>query len=111
MPGLWSTTRDQILGRPSPPTETGTLVYRVTLSRAEMLKLDDPSIRELCSQSVATAWLGPRCNCIFYPIRKGDQLNLVLTRPDNLPAGTRTAMGDIEEMRETIKGWDKRYPV
>jgi salicylate hydroxylase len=50
--------------------------------------------------------MGPDKHAVFYPLRGGEEFNLVLLRPDNQPAGSRTAKGDIGEMRSTFEGWD-----
>jgi len=104
--GLWSSTRDAILGHPSPPAETGDLAYRATFSRRQLLELEDPRVKDLCSSRTVTLWMGPDRHCVFYPLRDGAEFNLVLLRPDNLPAGVRTVQGDLDEMRMTFEGWD-----
>lgn len=76
--GLWSTIRDRILKRPSPPIETGDLAYRATISRQELEAFHDPGIDELLDKAEATAWLGPEKHCVFYPVRNKTQYNLVL---------------------------------
>jgi salicylate hydroxylase len=76
--GLWSTIRDLILNRPSPPTETGDLAYRATVSRQELEDFHDPRIDELLNKAEVTAWLGPEKHCVFYPVRNKTQYNLVL---------------------------------
>jgi salicylate hydroxylase len=50
--------------------------------------------------------MGPEKHCVFYPIRGGKEYNLVLLRPDNLPSDVRTVNGDIDEMKESFRGWD-----
>src|ERR1700748_682123 len=105
--GLWSATRDAILGHPSPPTETGDLAYRATFSRKQLLELNDPRVEDLCSGNKVTLWMGPDKHSVFYPLRDGTEFNLVLLRPDNLPPGVRTVKGDLEEMRLTFEGWDE----
>lgn len=107
--GLWSEIRPLLLDSPSPPVETGDLAYRGTFTREQLLALGDSRIEELCSQKSVTAWLGPGRHCVFYPVRAGAQYNLVLLRPDDLPPGSRTAQGDVGEMRETFNGWDETY--
>ncbi|KAH0830981.1 3-hydroxybenzoate 6-hydroxylase 1 [Fonsecaea pedrosoi] len=105
--GLWSSTRDAILGHPSPPVETGDLAYRATFSRQQLLELKDPRVEDLCSKKAVTLWMGPDRHCVFYPVRGGAEFNLVLLRPDNLPTGIRTVKGDLDEMRMTFEGWDE----
>jgi salicylate hydroxylase len=99
-------TRASILGTSSDPIETGDLAYRGTFSRKQLLELSDPRIEALCNKKAVTLWLGPEKHVVFYPVRSGQELNLVLLRPDNLPNGTRTRPGDIQEMVTTFKGWD-----
>lgn len=106
--GLWSTVRDRMLGSPSPPIETGDLAYRGTFTKAQLEAIGDPQIMELCSKKLATAWLGPSKHAVFYPLKGGQQFNLVLLRPDDLPTGTRQIQGEVDEMRATFEGWDER---
>jgi salicylate hydroxylase len=54
---------------------------------------------------------GPNKHCVFYPLKNKTEFNLVLLRPDNLPPGTRTAEGDLTEMRDTFTGWDNRLQL
>ncbi|KAH8807753.1 putative salicylate hydroxylase [Xylogone sp. PMI_703] len=105
--GLWSELRNVVLKNPVNPTETGDLAYRGTFTRSQLLALNDNRITELCNQKVITCWLGPDKHSVFYPVRGGKEFNLVLLRPDNLPKGARTVKGDIDEMRDTFKGWDE----
>lgn len=105
--GLWSTARDQILGYPSPPRETGDLAYRATLKTADLLGLDDDQVTKLCTQNSCTLWMGPNKHCVFYPLKGGSEFNLVLIRPDDLPPGINKVQGEIGEMRETFRGWDR----
>ncbi|KAF2650857.1 FAD/NAD(P)-binding domain-containing protein [Lophiostoma macrostomum CBS 122681] len=104
--GLWSTLRGLILGHASPPQETGDLAYRGTFSRSALLSLDDPAVDELCEKSVVTVWIGPESHAVFYPVRCGNEFNLVMTRPDDLPPDVKTQEGDLEEMKAVFEGWD-----
>jgi salicylate hydroxylase len=108
--GLWSTLRDR-LGKVSPPHETGDLAYRATVSRVDLDALNDPRIRDMCATKMVRVWLGPQKHAVFYPVKGGEEFNLVLLRPDNLEAGLRTAEGDIGEMRASFAGWDESYVV
>jgi len=103
---LWSTTRDKLLGTLSPPVETGDLAYRATFDRAELLAMADVRVTELCSRKSVNIWFGPDRHAVFYPVHGGEQFNLVLLRPDNIPPSARTVQADIEEMRSTFDGWD-----
>ncbi|KAL4759133.1 uncharacterized protein BDW70DRAFT_161914 [Aspergillus foveolatus] len=106
--GLHSRVRDAVLGIPTPPQETGDLAYRATLKRAQLEALNDPEIEDLCGQTAVTSWLGPDKHTIFYPVRQGEEYNLVLIRPDNLDQGIKRVQGDVEEMRASYVGWDGR---
>lgn len=58
------------------------------------------------SKHTVTLWMGPSSHAVFYPMRSGEEFNLVLLCPDNLPSSVRTQPGNFEEMREVFKGWD-----
>lgn len=106
--GLWSHSRDQLLGTESPPSETGDLAYRGTIAREQLLGLGDPRIDELINDQSVKCWMGPGRHCVFYPLAGGKSFNLVLIRPDNLSKDVRQAPGEIGEMRACFEGWDER---
>lgn len=106
--GLWSRTRDLILSSPSPPTETGDLAYRGTFTRAQLEPLSDLKVNDLCAERKVTVWMGPNRHAVFYPVKHGQQYNLVLLRPDDLPTDTKSEEGEVDEMRDTFQGWDER---
>lgn len=106
--GLWSTTRDQILNRASPPYETGDLAYRATIKSSDLLALNDAAVAELCRRKSVSLWMGPGKHCVMYPLKGGSEFNLVLLRPDNLPPGIDKAEGEVGEMRQTFNGWDNK---
>jgi salicylate hydroxylase len=66
--GLWSTVRQQMLGD-GLPRRTGHLAYRALITQSTL-----PS--PLRTQDV-TVWLGRRLHVVQYPVRGGDQLNVV----------------------------------
>lgn len=107
--GLWSKIREAVLGEPHPPEETGDLAYRATFSRAQLLALNDPEVKALCEKQGVTAWLGPKKHAVFYPVRGGQEYNLVLLQPDDLPPGVRTTLGDVDEMRYGYEEWDPTF--
>ncbi|KAI3553389.1 hypothetical protein CABS01_11971 [Colletotrichum abscissum] len=104
--GLWSICRDQLLGTASPPVETGDLAYRATFPFDYLKALNDPRVDDLCARKQATVWMGPDKHTVFYPVRGGREFNLVLIRPDKMEPGEKRVQGDIEEMRESYRGWD-----
>jgi salicylate hydroxylase len=64
-----SAVREQYVG--DPPRVTGHVVYRAVVDRA-----DFP--REL-QWNAASLWAGPRCHLVHYPLRGGEQYNVVVT--------------------------------
>ncbi|KAL4874567.1 hypothetical protein BJY04DRAFT_211989 [Aspergillus karnatakaensis] len=109
--GIYSLTRDIVLGTSTPPVETGDLAYRAIFQKHQLEALNDAKVDELCSKTAVTSWLGPDKHTIFYPVRGGGEFNLVLMRPDNLDSNIRRTFGDVEEMRESFAGWDETGPV
>ena len=106
VPGLWSTARSLILGRPLEPRETGDLAYRGTFSLEQLQALNDSRLDQLCALKSVNVWLGPDKHAVFYPLRDGKEFNLVLLRPDDMPHGTTRVDGDLDEMRASFEGWD-----
>jgi salicylate hydroxylase len=104
--GLWSTLRTPILGRDSPPQQTGDLAYRGTFHLSDLQSLKDPAVDELCKKSIVTMWIGPSSHSVFYPVRCGNEFNLVMTRPDDLPPNVKTMEGNLAEMKSVFEGWD-----
>lgn len=107
--GLWSTTREKILGRPCRPTETGDLAYRATFEGSQLRQLQDPVLNALLDAKATHSWWGPDKHCVLYPVRGGTSYNLVLLRPDNLPPGVSKSTGDLQEMRDIFEDWDPMY--
>ncbi|KAF7125594.1 hypothetical protein CNMCM5793_001833 [Aspergillus hiratsukae] len=105
--GLWSKVREIVLDEPHPPEETGDLAYRATFWRAQLLALNDPEVKALCEKRGVAAWLGPNKHAVFYPVRGGQEYNLVLLQPDDLPPGVRTTQGDVDEMRQSSTDTDR----
>ena len=66
--GLWSTTRQQLLGD-GPPRHTGHLAYRALVRQTTLPE-------HLRCQNV-TVWLGARMHIVHYPVRGGAWLNVV----------------------------------
>ncbi len=67
--GVKSVVRDHLLG--GEPRVTGHVVYRAVVDKARMpddLRINAPVL-----------WAGPRCHLVHYPLRGGEQYNLVVT--------------------------------
>ncbi|KAL6351746.1 hypothetical protein LRP88_14951 [Fusarium phalaenopsidis] len=107
--GLWSLSRNYLLGNDSQPVETGDLAYRATVSSEQLRGLHDAAIDELIERRTATCWMGPGRHCVLYPLDSGEKFNLVLIRPDNLETRVRQAPGDLDEMKASFQGWDERF--
>jgi salicylate hydroxylase len=104
--GSWSTFRAPILGRDSPPQRTGDLAYRGTFHLSDYQALKDPAVDELYKERIVTIWIGPSSHSVFYPVRCGNEFNLVMTHPDDLPPDVKTMGGNLAEMKSVFEGWD-----
>jgi len=113
--GLWSAVRQQMLDD-GPPARTGHLAYRALVPQATL-----PS--PLRTQGI-TVWLGRRLHAVQYPVRGGEQLNVVAfvhgevpddasaridwdhgaNRPDLL-AALGGACAGLRSLIEAIPGW------
>jgi len=105
--GIHSNLREVFLGEEDPPTPTGDLAYRLLLKTKDMMT--DPTLRPFVENPQVNYWLGPDVHAVNYILRGGEQLNMVLLVPDDIPAGqSNTVEGDAAEMRTHLKGWDER---
>jgi len=50
--------------------------------------------------------MGPSAHAVGYLLKGGGLYNVVLARPDNLPAMVNTQKADLQEMREFFQQWD-----
>lgn len=51
-------------------------------------------------------YAGPLAHVIMYSLKGGEEYNIVLLVPDNLPPNVRRAEGDTDEMMALFEGWD-----
>ena len=91
--GLWSLTRNQLLGGAAPRV-TGHLAYRAMVPQQALPK----ALRT----AQVTAWLGLRLHVVQYPVRRGELQNLVVIvqgpAPSNLESWDHSANGaDLED--------------
>lgn len=105
--GLWSSTRAQFLGKPSPAILTGDLAYRIVINTGDLTGPDAPELQKFIRDSTVNFWVGPGTHVVAYTMRAGDVYNIVLLCPDNLPPGVSKTDGDLEEMKELFVGWDQ----
>jgi len=66
--GLWSTVRNQVHAG-GPPQATGHLAWRALVAQQDL----PPALR----QQDVQVWLGSRMHLVAYPVRAGEQLNVV----------------------------------
>jgi salicylate hydroxylase len=104
--GLWSSTRPQFLGAPSPAILTGDLAYRIVINTEDLSGPDAPELREFIENSTVNFWVGPNTHVVAYTMRAGAVYNIVLLCPDNLPLEVNKSEGDIDEMKAFFEGWD-----
>ncbi|KAF2705075.1 FAD/NAD(P)-binding domain-containing protein [Pleomassaria siparia CBS 279.74] len=104
--GINSKCREILLGKPDPPILTGDLAYRLLLNTEDMLK--DEDLRGFVEDPQVNYWLGPDAHAVNYVLRGGKLFNMVLLVPDDMPAGSNTLAGDVDEMRALYRDWDPR---
>ena len=101
--GLWSKCREIYLGRRDEPLPTGDLAFRIVLNASD---LQDEELREWIRNPECHFWAGPGSHVVAYSLKGGEQLNIVLLCPDDLPTGTARQAGSLDEMRKLFVGWD-----
>ncbi|KIW00735.1 uncharacterized protein PV09_07719 [Verruconis gallopava] len=101
--GLWSKCRELFLGRKDEPLPTGDLAYRIVLSAKD---IEDEALRSWIRNPECHFWIGPESHVVGYSLKGGEQFNLVLLCPDNLPEGLARQAGSLDEMRKLFEGWD-----
>ncbi|RFU25624.1 hypothetical protein B7463_g10704, partial [Scytalidium lignicola] len=104
--GLWSSTRSQFLGRPSPAILTGDLAYRIVINTDDLHGPDAEELRAFVERTTVNFWAGPDSHVVSYSLRSGKMLNIVLLCPDDLPEGVSKEEGSVEEMRSLFESWD-----
>lgn len=101
--GIWSETRQSLLGKEVRPKPTGDLAYRILLDR-ESIK--DDKLRAWLDSPGINIWVGPEVHAVGYSIKGGRWLNVVLLVKDNLPEDVMKAEGDLAEMKAIFQNWD-----
>jgi salicylate hydroxylase len=104
--GLWSQTRSQFLGRPSPAILTGDLAYRIVINTSDLHGPDAETLRAFIASTTVNFWVGPNTHVVAYTMRAGTVYNIVLLCPDDLPQDVTKTAGDLEEMKRLFDGWD-----
>lgn len=76
--GVWSKLRAAVLGDASGPRVSGHLAYRA------LLPMDE--IPAKWRSNEVTVWLGPHMHAVHYPVRRGEQTNIVVIIEGPAPA-------------------------
>lgn len=82
---------------------TGDLAYRIVLNKSDFT---DSSLLEYMEKPAVRLYAGPKAHVIIYSLKGGNELNIVLLVPDDLPANVRRAEGSTDEMMALFDGWD-----
>jgi salicylate hydroxylase len=67
---------------------------------------NDPELQEYMEKPAVRLYAGPLAHVIMYSLKGGEEYNIVLLVPDNLPDNVRRAEGDTDEMMALFDGWD-----
>jgi len=92
--GVKSMVRDQYVGDPA--RVTGHVVYRAVVDRAEF-----PADLQW---NAASIWVGPNCHLVHYPLRGGEQYNVVVTFHSRKQEVWGVTDGSREEVQSYFEG-------
>ncbi len=92
--GVRSAIRQQLVG--DPVRVSGHVVYRAVVERAEF-----PSALRW---NAPTLWAGPHCHLVHYPLRGGEQFNLVVTFHSREPETWGVSEGSAAEVQSYFQG-------
>ena len=92
--GLWSATRQQLLGD-GKPRVSGHIAYRAVLKRNEVP--DD------LWQNNVVLWAGPKTHLVHYPLRRGELYNLVAVFHSDKYEEGWDVFGDTEELNRKFE--------
>jgi len=79
-----------------PPRVTGHVVYRAVID-----KKDFPADLQW---NAASIWVGPNCHLVHYPLRGGEQYNVVVTFHSRQPEQWGVTDGSAEEVQSYFQG-------
>ena len=92
--GVKSVVREQFVGDPA--RVTGHVVYRAVID-----KKDFP---ENLQWNAASIWVGPNCHLVHYPLRGGEQYNVVVTFHSREKEEWGVTDGSAEEVQSYFQG-------
>ncbi|RSM15775.1 hypothetical protein CDV31_004876 [Fusarium ambrosium] len=101
--GIWSQCRACFTKNSDPPKPTGDLAYRLVI---DLHKVTDDDLWLWIRKPKVHFWIGPGAHVVGYSLRGGNQYNIVLLVPDDLPQGVSRQAGSVKEMRELFMNWD-----
>ncbi len=92
--GVKSVVREQYVGDMA--RVSGHVVYRAVVDRA-----DFPASLQW---NAAAIWVGPNCHLVHYPLRGGEQYNVVVTFHSRKPEVWGVTEGDADEVQSYFQG-------
>ncbi|BDB27526.1 salicylate hydroxylase [Cupriavidus sp. TA19] len=96
--GVKSAIRQQLVG--DPPRVSGHVVYRAVIDAAQFP-------RDM-QWNAPVLWVGPNCHVVHYPVRAGEQYNLVVTFHSRQQETWGVSDGSQEEVLSYFQGIDAR---
>jgi salicylate hydroxylase len=92
--GVKSAVRQQYVGDPA--RVTGHVVYRAVVDKHEF--------PDELKWNAASIWVGPNCHLVHYPLRGGEQYNVVVTFPSRQQEQWGVTEGSKEEVQSYFQG-------
>ena len=92
--GVKSVVREQFVGDPA--RVTGHVVYRAVIDKKDFPK-------DL-QWNAASIWVGPNCHLVHYPLRGGEQYNVVVTFHSRQQEEWGVTEGSLEEVQSYFNG-------
>jgi salicylate hydroxylase len=92
--GIRSVVREHYVN--DPPRVTGHVVYRAVVDRK-----DFPADLQW---NAASIWVGPNCHLVHYPLRGGEQYNVVVTFHSRQPEQWGVTEGSAQEVQSYFQG-------
>ena len=92
--GVKSVVREQFVGDPA--RVTGHVVYRAVVDKADF--------PEELQWNAASIWVGPNCHLVHYPLRGGEQYNVVVTFHSREQEEWGVRDGSKEEVQSYFQG-------
>jgi 3-hydroxybenzoate 6-monooxygenase len=92
--GVKSVVRQQYVS--DPPRVTGHVVYRAVVDKADF--------PDELKWNAASIWVGPNCHLVHYPLRGGEQYNIVVTFHSRQQEEWGVTEGSKEEVQSYFQG-------